>query len=687
MTGISVTGANPTDYVQTTTCGAWIAGGTSCTVTVQFMPQAAFARSATLQINDSDPTSPQAVTLSGTGYAISVSPKTLTFPSTPLGSTSADKTVTVTNLGTAPVPVSSITVIGANPSDFQIGDCGTSIPGGASCTLTLTFTPQSAGSRSATLQINDSDPTSPQNVTLSGSGYALSVSPKTLTFPSTPLGSTSTSKTVTVTNLGTAPVPVSSITMIGANPSDFQTGNCGASISGGASCTLTLTFTPQSDGSRSATLQINDSDPTSPQNVTLSGSGYAVSVSPKTLTFPWTPLGSTSAGKTVTVTNLGAAAVPVSSITMIGANPSDFQAGNCGASIPGGASCTLTLTFTPQAAGSRSATLQINDSDPTSPQNVMLFGTGEAISFSPKTLSFPSTPLGSTSTGKTVTVTNLGTAPVPVTSITLIGANPSDFQTGNCGASIPGGASCTLTLTFSPQAAGSRSATLQINDSDPTSPQNVMLSGTGYAISVSPKTLTFLSTPLGSTSTSKTVTVTNLGTAPVPVSSITMIGANPSDFQAGNCGASIPGGASCTLTLTFTPQAAGSRSATLQINDSDPTSPQNVTLSGTGYAISVSTKSLAFPWTKVGSTSTGKTVMVTNLGSSPVAISSIAVTGTNPLDFQQTSDCGASIAGGTSCTITVTFTPQGTGTRNATLTIIDADPTSPQTVTLIGTGT
>jgi hypothetical protein len=111
-----------------------------------------------------------------------------------------------------------------------------------------------------------------------------------------------------------------------------------------------------------------------------------------------------------------------------------------------------------------------------------------------------------------------------------------------------------------------------------------------------------------------------------------------------------------------------------------------VTLSGTGYAISVSTKSLTFPSTKVGSTSTGKAVTVTNLGSGAVSVTSIAVTGTNPTDFQQTNTCGSSIAGGTSCTITVTFTPQATGSRKASLTITDADPTSPQTVTLSGTG-
>jgi hypothetical protein len=214
------------------------------------------------------------------------------------------------------------------------------------------------------------------------------------------------------------------------------------------------------------------------------------------------------------------------------------------------------------------------------------------------------------------------------------------------------------------------------------------MTGTGQtAVSYTPKTATFSNTAISSTSNAKTVTVTNLSTATLEVTGITITGANPADYtQTNTCGAWIAGGTSCTITVLFTPQAAFTRSATIQINDSDPGSPQNVTLSGTGYAITVSAKTLSFPSTKVGSTSAGKTVTVTNLGSAPVSLSSIAVTGTNPSEFQQTNTCGASIAGGASCTITVTFTPRATGTRTATLTITDADPTSPQTVTLSGTG-
>jgi hypothetical protein len=67
-----------------------------------------------------------------------------------------------------------------------------------------------------------------------------------------------------------------------------------------------------------------------------------------------------------------------------------------------------------------------------------------------------------------------------------------------------------------------------------------------------------------------------------------------------------------------------------------------------------------------------------------VLISSIIISGTNAGEFGQTNICGNSIAGLSTCTITVTFTPAATGTRTGILTI--TDPTSPQKVTLTGTG-
>jgi hypothetical protein len=109
--------------------------------------------------------------------------------------------------------------------------------------------------------------------------------------------------------------------------------------------------------------------------------------SPTALTFAETqPLGTTGAGKTVTVTNEGAAPMVVTGSTFGGADPEDFFVGasNCGGEIAVGASCQIVVRFVPQATGSRSANLLIDSNDPASPAIVTLTGTGGTLPQGPQ---------------------------------------------------------------------------------------------------------------------------------------------------------------------------------------------------------------------------------------------------------------------------------------------------------------
>ena len=82
--------------------------------------------------------------------------------------------------------------------------------------------------------------------------------------------------------------------------------------------------------------------------------------------------------------------------------------------------------------------------------------------------------------------------------------------------------------------------------------------------SVLPTSLTFSQQNTETSSTPQTVTLTNGGTAPLNIAGIAVGGTNPGDFaQTNNCGGSLAAGGSCTINVTFTPTAAGSRSATL----------------------------------------------------------------------------------------------------------------------------
>ncbi len=206
------------------------------------------------------------------------------------------------------------------------------------------------------------------------SGPTASLSPTSLTFGNQNVGSTSAAQNITLSNSGTAAL---SITSIAASGDYAQTNNCGASLAAGANCAISVKFTPTAAGTRTGTITVTDNAPGSPQTASLTGTGVAVgpsaSLSPTSLTFASQTIGTTSAAQNITLSNGGNAALTVSSITASG----DYaQTNNCGASVPAGGSCTISVTFTPTAAGTRTGTITVTDNATGSPQTASLTGTG-----------------------------------------------------------------------------------------------------------------------------------------------------------------------------------------------------------------------------------------------------------------------------------------------------------------------
>jgi hypothetical protein len=244
----------------------------------------------------------------------------------------------------------------------------------------------------------------------------LAVVPTSLNFGTQPVGVTSAPQTVTVTNNNNVTVNFSSIAITGANSADFAkaTDTCSPSVAAGASCTVSVTFKPAAAvGSESATLEFTDDDVNSPQDVSLSGSGSAsapgVGLAPPTLPFGGQMLTTTSAAKTVTVTNTGTGALTINSIAASG----DFAetstgAGGCPispATLAAAGTCTISVTFAPTALGARAGTLTITDNAGGSPHTVPLTGSGWDFSVAATT---PAAVKAGTSTTFTVTMTPLG---------------------------------------------------------------------------------------------------------------------------------------------------------------------------------------------------------------------------------------------------------------------------------------
>ena len=616
ISGVAVTGANAGDFSQVNDCPSSLAAGTSCAISVSFLPTGTGPRVASVQVSDNAADSPQSVSVSGTGTApaVTLAPSSLAFASQPVGAHSGAQSVSLSNSGTAPLTVSSVAVTGANAGDFgESGSCPmapATLAVNASCTISVMFGPTAAGARVAALQITDSAAGSPQTVALSGTGMTaapvVTVAPANAMFGAQEVGSTSSAQSMTLTNTGNAALSISTIALSGANAGDFgQTSTCPASLAAGAACSIAVVFAPTRTGTRTASVQVTDNAGDSPQSVGLSGTGTgpAVSLSPSSLAFGSQLTGSSSAAKSVTLTNSGTAPLSISGVGVTGANGGDFaESDNCPvapATVAAGGTCTISVTFNPTATGSRTGSVQITDNASDSPQSLVLGGTGvapaPAVSLSPSTLAFGSQLTGSSSAAKSVTLTNSGTAPLSISGVGVTGANGGDFaESDNCPvapATVAAGGTCTISVTFNPTATGSRTGSVQITDSASDGPQSIGLSGTGVApaVGLSASTLDYGTQLIGAPSAAKVVTVTNTGTAALSIASVLQAGTNPGDFaQTNTCPASLAVNASCTISVMFNPTATGSRTASVQITDNAPNSPQSIGLSGTGSTSSVS---------------------------------------------------------------------------------------------------
>jgi len=101
---------------------------------------------------------------------------------------------------------------------------------------------------------------------------------------------------------------------------------------------------------------------------------------------------------------------------------------------------------------------------------------------SPASVSFGSVTIGTTSSPRTVILTNVGTSSLSITGIVITGAYPRDFsQTHTCGTRLTAGASCSINVTFEPTASGTRTAGISISDNGVGSPHGVPLNGAGVA--------------------------------------------------------------------------------------------------------------------------------------------------------------------------------------------------------------
>jgi hypothetical protein len=678
----SITGGSAGDFgilgaPDSNGCSGPLNAGNTCQMTVSFKPSVATIESASLQIPYSGGT--LIVLLIGTGVPASAAliSGPLTFPNTPVGTDSASQAEVITNTGINPLTITNVAITGPDLSQFIITDpgaCLTTLAPGASCETDIVFAPVApvgGGIRNASIVFTDTAGNSPQVAALIGTtstngvGGGLTITPfPYVNFGQVGVGTQSVDQTVTVTNTNlTGSITLGGVTVTGTQSAAFpiDNPNCGSgtvlgnATSGNNTCTIQVHFTPGIVGLESAALTVAPQTGT-PVSTILTGQGIPTttdSISPTSLNFGNIEQGAASADQVVTITNTGSINPLVfSSVTKAGPQASDFNiiSDTClTGEVDPGLSCTIAVDFTPVTGlqgpnENETASLNFADNANGAQQSVNLAGLSEAHAVSYQLSTLPASPLsapflnfgpqavGTISPPQVITVTNTAT-----------GCNAQNPE--NCQQALVFPATGDVTLAS--VTAGGTSQFKIINDlckNDEIDP------------------------PGDNTTDTCTVDVEFAPTVP-----------NGPVFDY----------------LDFNPTNGSSQAFQVElIGDAVQPGSSGLTCDGAPCGPTLAANGLNFGNIIINTTSPTHQVVITNTSSTAnLIITGISIIGTNASDFAIVpvpGDCGFSfpiaVQIGTSCSLTLDFTPSALGARTAALNIVDNTPTSPDTVALTGVG-
>lgn len=720
---VTLTGADAADFQLTDPCsGKPLNAGASCKVSVVFAPPAVGgvgSKTASLA-GAAQGLGTATASLSGTAAApaaFTVMPATFDFGSILQGSPTAKQTFTVQNVGGVASGVPAVATSGASAGDFAISDstCTSALAASAKCTFDVAFTPATASAESATVTASATGTTS-GTAALTGTGLApaaIALNPTSESFGSWQQGKVSPDTTFTLTNTGGVQTGVLAASLGGTDASQFVIDGDGCSgtqlAATTGSCTIGVHFAPTAPalGSVQATLEVTGT-PGGSTAASLTGTSLApaaLGISPASKAFGTWPWNGASPAQSFTVTNSGGVATGTLTASLGGANPGDFSTSSdtcTGQSLAPNGTCTVSAAFTPQGdpLGALSAALDVGDGTVSTSAGL------SATSAEPASLGITAqsgfTGFGSvvlnTPTSATFTVTNGGMLTSGTIAMSVSGSAEYTLVNDTCSNTTLGaGATCTVGVTFDPTAPGSAPGQLELTAS-PGGPASYTLSGNGVtqaALAISPPVgfPGFGTQQAGTAGISAVYTVTNTGGVVSGALGVGLGSLNPAgDFTitANGCaGQSLGPGATCTVTVQFTPPAGttGSETASLAVNASPGGNP-SVGLSGTSYTPAVISMQPPSGFTGFGNVPIGNSSIfqftLTNSGSQAAGAPSISTS--NPLFTISGSTCGGGIS--TSCTFDVTFTPTSPpGTESVTITATSSPGGTASYGPTSGTGT
>ncbi|MFY9265599.1 MAG: choice-of-anchor D domain-containing protein [Solirubrobacterales bacterium] len=453
------------------------------------------------------------------------------------------------------------------------------------------------------------------------------------------------------------------------------------------------------------------------------------SVDPESHDFGGNPIESIepapSSPRNFRVTNAGLVSLSIATVTLAGPDADQFvfsspevvgDADTCSAKVllPG-QFCDVSIQFDPQVAGVKSAILRFTHDGAGGSSDVPLTGRGtlSSVLADPLAIAFPSrnVDLGPAE-ARTVTITNTGAAKLTFSAVpALIGPDLGEFRLAagqTCvtqqNSDLEPGASCTAEIGFDPATVGAKTASLRLSYNGPLGLTDIALTGSGTrpAVSSSSAGLTFSPREVASgASDPQTVTITNVGLDDLEVTGVSIVGPAPGDFavtgeDCTTAGQIAPVNGSCSVDVAFDPTVRGPRSAALQLTHNPANAAGNVTtsvtLSGAGSQpeFGVYPAEHVFAGTAVDAgPSVPQFFRVENVGSAPMRVGTVALTGANPGEFVVASEfcTGRTLAPDGFCDVEIVFDPSSTGAKTASLHYTHDAPGGASDVPLSGTGT
>jgi len=475
----------------------------------------------------------------------------------------------------------------------------------------------------------------------------LTITPLTQPFGSQPQGTTSGAKTFTITNTGGSDSGTITPVITGTNSADFAATNGCTTLIANGTCIISVTFTPSSPGGKTANLVVSAS-PGGSVMATIDGSGTAVgdlTLSPGSHSFNPQVVGTVSPlpDKVFTVTNPSGTASGPLTVTATGDSSEFTKFGDTcnGMTLAANATCTITVRFAPLTAGPKVAGYTIVG-NPGGTLQAAVTGTALAaarIVVTPGAQSFGSQPLGGQSSEISFTATNVGGVATTVVSNAIVGDADFVITGGNCATMIlqPNGV-CTVLVRFQPPAggtAGAKAAVLNVTAATGgTGSSNLTGTATTPGALTATSPIAFGSVTVGSPAGAQTITVTNTGGTPAGPLVTALTGSAEFSIVSGGNGcqgttlsATGTPGATCTISVNFTPTSSGAKTATVTITA--PTATTSSTLTGTG--IGAADLTISPPSKDFGSLTTGTTdqqsFRITNTGGQTTSALTVATSG------------------------------------------------------------